>query len=122
MFCGVIVLIIENSVKEKYLKTATLIGNIILWVSLLPSILVAFASMFGTDAFGTGLYTKFQENLIMIEIMICLYSPMIIFMTAILSLILRKGKLLVLSLWVELVPFILFLIVIILSALVEHLS
>ena len=87
--------------REKILKNITLVGNIILWVLLLPSMIFAFGSIFAADA---GFTTKLHETILMTGIMIAFHSPIIVLASAITSLILRIKKKYVLSLIFEIAP------------------
>lgn len=104
--------------RDKVLKIVTLVGNIILWVLILPTSLMAFAALFGADAFGTGLYTKFQETLIAASMRIMFFNPLATLIGAIASLVLRIKERYVYSLYMELIPLILILTAIFLMVLV----
>jgi hypothetical protein len=78
----------NNDIKsDKKIRIIALIGNIILWVLLLPSMLFAFGSMFAADA---GVTTKLHGIILITAIMSALFSPIIILAGAIASLITRK--------------------------------
>ena len=84
--------------KNTKLKTITLIGNILLWVLLLPSMLYAFGSIFAADA---GFTTELHETVLLTAIFIAFSSPIIILIGAITSLIARRKQKYKLSLIIE---------------------
>ena len=82
----------ENQAAEndKKIKTIALVGNIFLWVLLLPSMFFAFGSIFAADA---GFTTKIHRITLSAAIAIAFHSPIIVLAGAIASLIARiKGK------------------------------
>ena len=76
----------NKEIKNTNLKTITLIGNILLWVLLLPSMLYAFGSVFAADA---GFTTRLHEAILLTAIFIAFSSPAIVLAGAIASLIAR---------------------------------
>ena len=89
----------ENSeIKNTNLKAITLIGNILLWVLLLPSMLYAFGSVFAADA---GFSTELHEAVLLTAISIAFYSPIIVLTGAIASLVTRQKQKYKLSLILE---------------------
>ena len=92
----------NDEIKNTSLKTITLIGNILLWVLLLPSMLYAFGSIFAADA---GFTTKFHETILLTAISIAFYSPIIVLVGAIASLFTRQKKKYKLSLIFECISF-----------------
>jgi len=88
----------SNEVKNTNLKVITFIGNILLWLLLLPSMLYAFSSMFAADA---GFSTKLHETVLLTAISIAFYSPIIVLAGAIASLVMRRKQKYKLSLTFE---------------------
>ena len=96
----------ENISKNEGLKAFAILGNVITWIILLLSLLLAFGSLFAGDAFGTGLYTELRERLITIAIMLFLTGPFITFISAVASIVLIIKKLFTIALWIEGIPII----------------
>ena len=92
----------NNEIKKTKFKTITLIGNILLWVLLLPSLLYAFGSVFAADA---GFTTKLHETVLLTAIFIAFSSPVIILAGAIASLVARRKQKYKLSLIFECISF-----------------
>ena len=96
---------IEN--RDKKLKIVTLIFNLFLWVLLPFSVIFAFVSIFAADA---GFTTQLHKFLLTTGMTIAFFSPLIILVCAIASLVLRIIKQYILSLIFEIAPIALILI------------
>ena len=79
----------NNEMENTSLKTISLIGNILLWVLLLPSVLYAFTSVFAADA---GFTTKLHEAILLTAIFLAFCSPFIVLAGAITSLVARRKQ------------------------------
>jgi len=79
----------NNEIKNNNIKTITLIGNILLWILLLPSLLYALGSIFASDA---GFTTKLHETILLAAISIAFYSPIVVLAGAIASLVTRRKE------------------------------
>jgi ABC-type transport system involved in multi-copper enzyme maturation permease subunit len=85
------------------MKTVSLVGNILLWILLLPSILFAFLSIFMADA---PIMSDLDKKLRYTGISLALYSPFVVLISAIISLLLRKREKYLLSIIFEFIPFV----------------
>ena len=88
----------NNETKNTNLKIITLIGNILLWVLLFPSMLYEFGSIFAADA---GFTTKLHEAILLTAMAIAFCSPIVVLAGAIASLIARRKQKYKLSLIIE---------------------
>ena len=88
--------------KSTKLKITTLIGNVLLWLLLLPSMLFAFGSIFAADA---GFTSALQEAILLTAISIAFHSPIIILAGAITSLMARTKQRYKLSFVLECISF-----------------
>lgn len=110
----------DISKKRKVYYVISLTLNIILWIIFLPSIPFSLFSVMASDPFGTGMYTKAAESLIMKAIILCFYSPYIIFLSAISSLVSRLCKKYTLSLWLQFPAYAMFFAIILLFSLADY--
>lgn len=90
--------------KESMYYVASVVVNILLWVLLVPAVLLAFSAGSETEAFGTGLYSQTAENLILTAVYLNFCAPVVIFLSALISLIFRLKKKYALSLWLQMPP------------------
>jgi hypothetical protein len=107
--------------KNEALKTITIIGNIIVWILLPLSLLIALAALFWAQEFPVE-FSIVKVKLISAAMLIALRGPAVVLFSAIVSLILRIIKCYIWSICFELIPLFQYLMMAALFTIAKHIN